>query len=327
MARYKKKSFNRNKFIIITVLSLIVIFSLIAAIINIEGNNDNSPTKEITEEATKEVSQEETITTEETKEETKEETEEEPKEEEPQIEESKKPDENQNNTSQKEENDTPLNVSKYGFSDEYFTVSELLELKDSKYLMIANYENSIDEYAPKSLSTLQGYKIDSDIKEPLKEFIDDVNSKDLGNLIICSGYRTYEYQKGLFERRIKRCQNEEGLSYEKAVKKAATIVARPGMSEHQTGLTVDMMDSVANQKYGLSKEFAETKMYKYMKENAHKYGFIERYPVDKGDITKIIFEPWHYRYVGEKNARIMYEKGMCLEEYLSWIDYEIERRS
>ncbi len=322
MARYKKKSFNRNKLIIITVFSLIVIFSLIAAIINMGENNDNSPTEEITKEISSEV-----ITPEQT-EETKEETEEKPKEEKPQEkEEPSKPVGGLDDDSQKEENDTPLNVSKYGYSDEYFTVSELLELKDSKYLMIANFENSIDEYAPKSLSTLQGYKIDSDIKEPLENFIDDVNSKNLGNLIICSAYRTYEYQKGLFERRIKRCQTEEGLSYEKAVEKAATIVARPGMSEHQTGLTIDMMDSAANQKYGLSRDFADTQMYKYMKKTAHKYGFVERYPVDKQDITKIIFEPWHYRYVGEKNARIMYEKGMCLEEYLYWIDCEIERRS
>ncbi len=313
MARYKKKSLGRGGYILISVLGLIIIFVVIAAVINLNGNSDvKTPTEESSDERSNEIN-EPVVTLEKTGENN-----------------STAPvgglpeEENPNNS---DKNNVDSSISKYGKSDDYFTLEELKNLKKSKYLMIANYENSIDEYAPSSLSTLQGYKIDSDIKTPLKAFIDDVNSKDLGNLIICSAYRTYEYQKGLFEKRIKRCQTEDGLDYDDAVAKAATIVARPGTSEHQTGLTVDMMDSTANKEYGLSREFAETKMYEYMKKTAHKYGFIERYPVDKKDITKIIFEPWHYRYVGEENARIIYEKGMCLEEYLDWIDYEIQRRS
>lgn len=316
MARYTKKKIGRGGYIIIAVIAIILIFSVIAAFKNLDNKDkDKQPSGEI---STEQITDKNTATKEESK-------------------------KNDNSLIQagglveedpRQESETKLkpskkvkDMSKYGKSDDYFTLEELKGLKKSKYLMIANYENSIDEYAPPSLSTLQDHKIDSDIKEPLKAFIDDVNSQDVGNLVICSSYRTYNYQKGLFERRIKRCQNEDGLNYEEAEKKAATIVARPGTSEHQTGLTIDMMDSAANQEYGLSREFAKTDMYKYMKKTAHKYGFIERYNIDKQDITKIIFEPWHYRYVGEKNARIMYEKNMCLEEYLDWIDYEIQRRS
>lgn len=320
MARYTKKKLGRGGYVIIAVISIIAVFSVIAVVINPNNKDDiKEPTGEVSTEHNKPVK-----VTEENENVIKEEPK---KDNNSSVQAGGLIEEKPNPEKKLETSKKVKDMSKYGKSDEYFSLEELKSLKKSKYLMIANYEKSIDEYAPSSLSTLQGYKIDSDIKEPLEAFIDDVNSQNVGNLVICSAYRTYNYQKGLFERRIKRCQDEEGLSYTEAEKKAATIVARPGTSEHQTGLTIDMMDSDANKEYGLSREFAKTDMYQYMKKTAHKYGFIERYNIDKQDITKIIFEPWHYRYVGEKNASIMYEKNMCLEEYLDWIDYEIQRRS
>ena len=88
--------------------------------------------------------------------------------------------------------------------------------------------------------------------------------------------------------------------------------AKPGHSEHQTGLAVDIMGS--NNDYNL---FAESKEFEWMKNNAYKYGFILRYPEHKENITGFKYEPWHYRYVGKDVAKYIYENKLSLEEYFS----------
>ena len=101
----------------------------------------------------------------------------------------------------------------------------------------------------------------------------------------------------------------------KAEEKAATIVARPGTSEHQTGLAADMHNMASAEQ-----SFGETEAAKWLAANAYKFGFILRYEEDKQDITKIIYEPWHFRYVGRYHATRIYESGMCFEEYLESIN-------
>lgn len=137
-------------------------------------------------------------------------------------------------------------------------------------------------------------------------------AKDDGiTLVSVSAYRSYSYQQGLYNNRVTRCQNEDGLSLEAAKKKAATIVAVPGTSEHHLGLAVDI-NSVET-------SFEDTKAFRWLQENAEKYGFVMRYPKDKQDITKIIYEPWHYRYVGVEHAKAMNDLDMCLEEYVEYL--------
>ena len=137
-------------------------------------------------------------------------------------------------------------------------------------------------------------------------------AKDDGiTLVSISAYRSYSYQQGLYNNRVTRCQNEDGLSLEDAKKKAATIVAVPGTSEHHLGLAVDI-NSVET-------SFENTKAFKWLQENAEKYGFVMRYPKDKQSITKIIYEPWHYRYVGVEHAKAMNDLDMCLEEYVEYL--------
>ncbi|MCB6367700.1 M15 family metallopeptidase, partial [Intestinibacillus massiliensis] len=94
---------------------------------------------------------------------------------------------------------------------------------------------------------------------------------------------------------------------------AAVWVAVPGTSEHQLGLAVDLV-SLSNQNLNHSQE--NTALQKWLMKNSWKYGFILRYPSDKSSITGIGYEPWHYRYVGKKAAKAIYEQGVCLEEYL-----------
>ncbi|MEH6992129.1 M15 family metallopeptidase [Neobacillus drentensis] len=120
-----------------------------------------------------------------------------------------------------------------------------------------------------------------------------------------SGYRSYSRQKSLYEAEINRV----------GVEKAEQAVAIPGASEHQTGLAMDI-SSRSNKLY-LNEAFANTTEGKWLKENAHHFGFILRYPKEKMDITNYMYEPWHFRYVGVKAATIMYEHNWTLEEYFN----------
>ena len=97
-----------------------------------------------------------------------------------------------------------------------------------------------------------------------------------------------------------------------AAKEAATVVAMPGTSEHELGLAVDLVDT----DYPYLDEAQEnTDTQKWLMENSWRYGFILRYPNDKSEITGIIYEPWHYRYVGKETAKAIYESGLCMEEF------------
>ena len=103
------------------------------------------------------------------------------------------------------------------------------------------------------------------------------------------------------------------MSISEAKVKAATIVAVPGTSEHNSGLAIDI---ITPSYQVLDEGFAETKAFRWLDANASKFGFILRFPKDKQDITKIIYEPWHYRYVGIETAPIIKASGLCLEEFL-----------
>ena len=130
--------------------------------------------------------------------------------------------------------------------------------------------------------------------------------------VVCSSYRTQEYQEGLFQNRIIRYM-DEGYSEEEATELAGHSVAIPGTSEHQLGLALDIVDS-KNWRLDESQDRMPTP--KWLMENSWRYGWILRYPVDKSEITGIIYEPWHYRYVGRDIAEQIHELGVCLEEYL-----------
>ena len=190
------------------------------------------------------------------------------------------------------------------------------------YLMLANPDNPVSkEY----ISNVDKAKIDLNYTDnkSSSRYLDSrvvdafvamckAAKKDGIKMKTISAYRTYEYQEGLFKKRIKRFMDENGLSEEKATEKAATMVARPGTSEHNLGLAVDI-NSVET-------GFENSKAFKWLQENAEDFGFVLRYPKDKKAITKIIYEPWHYRYVGVEHAREMNRLGMCLEEYIEHLN-------
>lgn len=185
------------------------------------------------------------------------------------------------------------------------------------YLALVNFEHALpNDFVPESLADADnGYQTDSRIAEAVKTMISDARKENV-RIIALSAYRDYEYQTDLFEKKVQRLQQEKGYSVEKAREEAATVVAYPGTSEHQLGLALDLVDARYTK---LTESQEDTAAYKWLYEHCAEYGFIVRYPNGKTDITGIIYEPWHFRYVGEEAAKIIMEKGITLEEYL--LDY------
>ncbi|WP_167628244.1 M15 family metallopeptidase [Listeria valentina] len=133
-------------------------------------------------------------------------------------------------------------------------------------------------------------------------------AKDAGyELYAVSGYRSYSRQEEVYEAEVSA----------KGKEKAGEAVAVPGTSEHQTGLAMDMSSKSAD--LALSAAFGETAEGTWAKENAHKYGFILRYPAGKEKITKYEYEAWHFRYVGKEAATIIYKNNWTLEEFFEHV--------
>ena len=173
---------------------------------------------------------------------------------------------------------------------------------DSWEYVLVNAEHSIGEYAPE-LGEFEGQKLDQRILEPMQSFVAGASAEGL-SVFLSSGYRGYEEQQYLFNRKVEQYGEEQ----------AATIVSRPGTSEHQTGLACDITDEY----YELKNESLEnTALYQWMSRHCQEYGFIVRYPKDKEEITGIIYEPWHFRYVGVEAATYMVEHNLCLEEFVA----------
>lgn len=176
---------------------------------------------------------------------------------------------------------------------------------------------SADHPLPESFQTPEltelrgGHAIDSRAYPDLQRMMDDCRAAGLEPLI-CSSYRTHAKQEELFQKKVNTLVSQ-GYSQEEAETEAARWVARPGTSEHETGLAVDIVDTdyqILDQKQ------EQTPVQQWLMTHCAEYGFILRYPTDKSDLTGIGYEPWHYRYVGREAAEEIMGQGLCLEEYL-----------
>ena len=129
------------------------------------------------------------------------------------------------------------------------------------------------------------------------------------SLYVISAFRTFDYQQGLFNSEVSEYYSyHPNATKEEAETGASTEVARPGTSEHNLGLAVDFNS--------VEQSFENTDAYRWLQKHCTEYGFIMRYAADKQDCTGVIYEPWHYRYVGKGNAKKIAASGLCLEEYL-----------
>jgi len=176
-------------------------------------------------------------------------------------------------------------------------------------LVLVNKTTNLDEdYLPPDLVwvDLPGVRETQLRKEAaaaLEDLFAAATAKKL-SLYCCSGYRSFQTQEELYAENVK--------SY--GQKEADLVSAKPGQSEHQTGLAMDVTAESVN--FDLLESFEQTSEGEFIKNNAHQYGFIIRYPEDKTTITGYAYEPWHLRYVGKDVAAEIYEKKLTFEEYL-----------
>ena len=190
-----------------------------------------------------------------------------------------------------------------GLDIEFYTEMDEITNYDEVDALVNKYHKLPSNYEAKDLVTLsktyssRGHKIKKAASEPLMKMIDAARADGL-NLLVISGYRTERTQRGLFNNSVKRHGMDHALIYS----------AKPGYSEHQLGLAVDLNST--------EESFDQTKEYKWLKANSYKYGFIERYPKGKEFITGYGYEPWHYRYLGVDLATKVYTENVTYEEYL-----------
>lgn len=217
---------------------------------------------------------------------------------------------------------------------------------DEKYLLLVNKSVSLaNDFVPSSLTvltcaTLQSdrtYELDSGAAEALYAMFAEMKAAGVSDVMVASAYRSYSYQVSTYDNYVQKETTHistdayrlfgddyirsnylnKGI-YKLTLEDAHAVVqsysAKPGHSEHQTGLCVDLITSSMDNK--LSEEFETTAAFEWLSQNAYKFGFILRYPKGQEDVTGYTYEPWHYRFVGREAATDIHNGNMTLEQYL-----------
>ena len=177
--------------------------------------------------------------------------------------------------------------------ERYFTAT-------GEYILLCNRWNPVPDDYEMQLVAIGKFKMDASCADKMQKMMDDAKADGV-TLKINNTYRSKKKQESMWKTRQEKYMGQ-GMTLAEADAYIGRSVAVPGTSEHQTGLAADIMGS--------------QKVYDWLAKNSWKYGFILRYPDDKMDVTGIIYEPWHFRYVGEAFAKEVYDSGLCLEEYL-----------
>ncbi len=190
------------------------------------------------------------------------------------------------------------------------------------FLLLLNKTNSVDaNYVPENMIDVVNTRKDGratqkmifEAEKALEALYLEMYAAGYTDVSVTSAYRSYDYQGTLYNNYVNSEMNK-GLSREEAEKEANKYSALPGTSEHQAAICCDMHNLPS-----ASQAFENQDAYKWLCDNAWKFGFILRYPKDKEDVTGYMFEPWHYRYVGRYHAEKIYNFGLCFEEYLELI--------
>ena len=187
---------------------------------------------------------------------------------------------------------------------------------DDWNLMLVNKQHPIpDNYVFETAQISSGGKLcDARILTPLKQMFEAANADGV-TLVVCSPYRSNNRQEMLFAKKVDYYMNQ-GYDYMQSYALASQAVTIPGSSEHEIGLALDI---ITDGYCSLDEGFGDTPAGRWLAQNSYKYGFVVRYLKGKEEITGIEYEPWHIRYVGVAAATVMYEEGICLEEF--WDEY------
>lgn len=182
-------------------------------------------------------------------------------------------------------------------------------------LLLVNPWNEVPEGYSVELDTVEGYLVDRRAAPALAQMLSDCRAAGF-EPIICSAYRTQDYQEMLYRNKILRLL-ADGVPNKDAPTIAARSVALPGTSEHQLGLAVDLISETYT---NLDQWQERTEVQQWLMANCYDYGFILRYPNGTSDTTGIIYEPWHYRYVGTTTAEAVKASGLVFEDYLKTLE-------
>lgn len=171
----------------------------------------------------------------------------------------------------------------------------------------------------KVYSSWRDYYMDTRAAKAMTDMIDAAAEDDI-QLVVLSAHRTIRYQQENFDRSVQE-RIDNGMTYDEAYADTLKEVQLPGYSEHNAGLAADIMSD----EYSSMDDdgFRNTDAYEWLIEHCAEYGFILRYPEGKDSYTGIIYEPWHYRYVGKYYAKLIMDEGICLEELFirnNWVD-------
>lgn len=179
-------------------------------------------------------------------------------------------------------------------------------------LVLANYDNVLPNDFEVDLASIDRTReVDKRIMSELIQMIKDMRKKQKFSIWVQSAYRNIDRQEEIFNEKVEEYV-QNGKSRNEAEELTMQTINKPGTSEHNLGLAVDF-------NY-VNYEFENTDEFRWLKENAQNYGFILRYQKEKEDITKINYEPWHWRYVGVEHAKKINELGLCLEEYIDYLE-------
>lgn len=170
--------------------------------------------------------------------------------------------------------------------------------------LVSIYDYKSSRYYVRDMDVLVERRIMDSLNGLLNDFYEETG---LCTVNVVAGYRSYDYQSGLYMNSLE----TDGEEY------TSRYIALPGTSEHHTGLAVDF--SIYHEDTGTSEEYDGTGEYSWIEENSWRYGFVKRYSEGKEQLTGIWDEPWHFRYVGIPHARIMTQKAFCLEEYIDFL--------
>ena len=180
-------------------------------------------------------------------------------------------------------------------------------------LLLVNAEHPVPAgYSFEQRALPNGLAVDARAYDALTAMLDACRAAGLSP-IVCSAYRSPERQQELFSEKVEELLRD-GLTVREAEERAAALISRPGHSEHQTGLAVDI---VALSYQLLDERQAETAEQRWLSSHCAEYGFVLRYPEGKFAVTGVSFEPWHYRYVGRTAAAEMTARSLTLEVYLA----------
>ncbi len=212
----------------------------------------------------------------------------------------------------------PAPPREYEYVTDVTPYLDYITTTDSQYLILANRSHALGEkYVPSDLVKADAnpaLKLRKYANEALNAMLAEMKAMKMADCsAVASAYRDFTTQYKLYNRYL---AEEKARHPDYTDDQIRALVdsysARPGTSDHQTGLTIDF--------YPVSERFETTKTYRFMMENAYKFGFILRFPEDKTDITGYMFESWHWRFVGREAATYIYENGITLEEYLGILD-------